>query len=144
MVCRTRQLVSTRIRASGFTVHCPPAVGAIDDISPSVAVTEIVPTQPIIKDHTTAPGPPSRRAGTEVLRIASHDESAEQDRPRMDMNPKLRVSNGRLPSRLNVTSSFATRHPRGFVTLRTTVVSPVVSTVFSSLVSSLLLSSMWP
>lgn len=83
----------------------------MDDISPSVAVTEMVPIQPIIKDQTTAPGPPSRRAGTEVLRIASHEESAEQDNPRIDMNPKLRVSNGRLPRRLNVTSSLATRIP---------------------------------
>lgn len=109
-----------------FTIHCPPAVGAIDDISPSVAVTEMVPIQPMMKDQTTAPGPPSTRAGTEVLRIASHEESAEQDNPRMDMNPKLRVSNGRLPSLLNVTSSLATRTPWGFVAVCTTVVSSVV------------------
>lgn len=111
MVCRIVQSAIYLDSSSNFTLHCPPAVGAIDDISARVAVTEIVPIQPIIKDQTTAPGPPSRRAGTEVLRIASHEDSAEQDNPRMDTNPKLRVSNGRLPSRLNVTSSSGNRIP---------------------------------
>lgn len=57
----------------------------------------------------TPAGPPFRSPGTEVTNAPSQESKAEHENPRMDMNPKLRFSSGRLPSRLKCAPSSKDR-----------------------------------
>jgi hypothetical protein len=81
-------------------------VGAIDASSAIVTNVENVPAQFIKRPQITAAGPPPNIAPTEVTKMLSHEIIEEHENPRIDMNPKLRIRVGFLPSRRRPESSL--------------------------------------
>ncbi len=81
----------------------------MEDSSAMTVYTEVMPTQPIRKAHITPPEPTWTKVEVDVNRIPSQDTKTEEDRPRLDMKPKLRSRSGRLPRRMRRSSSRKVR-----------------------------------